>query len=86
MLTASSAAFAAPDWPMASVPTGTPRGIWTMESSESTPVERVALDRHAEHRQRRVRRDHARQMCGAASARDDDLEAAALGALRRTRP
>ena len=34
---ARSAALAAPDAPMASVPTGTPRGIWTIESSESSP-------------------------------------------------
>ena len=30
--------MAAPEVPMASVPTGTPRGIWTIESSESTPL------------------------------------------------
>ena len=34
---ASSAAFTAPALPIASVPTGTPAGICTMESSESTP-------------------------------------------------
>src|SRR6185437_3279696 len=39
---ASSAAFAAPGLPMASVPTGTPLGICTMERSESTPASMVA--------------------------------------------
>ena len=34
---ASSAALTAPARPMASVPTGTPAGIWAIESSESTP-------------------------------------------------
>src|SRR2546426_9582335 len=37
MATASSPAFAAPDAPMATVATGTPRGICTIESSESSP-------------------------------------------------
>jgi hypothetical protein len=35
--TASRAAFTAPALPMASVPTGTPAGIWTIDSSESSP-------------------------------------------------
>src|SRR5206468_2394860 len=39
---ASNAAFAAPGWPMAKVPTGTPLGICTMESNESTPLRMVA--------------------------------------------
>src|SRR6266513_6103854 len=42
MLTASSAAFFAPDAPIASVPTGTPPGICAMERSESSPCS--ALD------------------------------------------
>ncbi len=33
----SRAAFTAPALPMASVATGTPRGIWTVDSSESSP-------------------------------------------------
>jgi hypothetical protein len=37
MATASRPALVAPALPMASVPTGTPPGIWTIESSESTP-------------------------------------------------
>ena len=37
MAVASSAALVAPARPMASVPTGTPAGICTIESSESTP-------------------------------------------------
>src|SRR6202035_643877 len=36
-LAASKAALMAPGLPIASVPTGTPAGIWTMEYSESTP-------------------------------------------------
>src|SRR6516225_10437378 len=36
-LAASSAALMAPAWPMASVPTGTPGGICTIERSESWP-------------------------------------------------
>ena len=35
---ASSAAFFAPAFPMASVPTGTPAGICTVESNESIPL------------------------------------------------
>jgi hypothetical protein len=37
MAVASRAAFTAPARPMASVPTGTPAGICTMETRESTP-------------------------------------------------
>ena len=42
MLAASSAAFTAPARPIASVPTGTPAGICTIDSSESIPFS--ALD------------------------------------------
>src|SRR5207249_3292012 len=35
---ARSAALTAPALPMASVPTGIPLGIWTIESSESIPL------------------------------------------------
>src|SRR5579872_109184 len=38
MAAARSAALTAPARPIASVPTGTPAGIWTMESSESRPL------------------------------------------------
>src|SRR4051812_25863361 len=38
MRTASRAALAAPALPMASVPTGTPEGIWTIDSRESRPL------------------------------------------------
>ena len=78
---ASSAALTAPALPMASVPTGMPAGIWTIESSESWPDSAFEFDRHAEHRQRRQRRRHAGQMRGAAGAGDDDLVAGSLGAL-----
>jgi len=37
MLAASKAAFTAPAFPMARVPTGTPAGICTMERRESKP-------------------------------------------------
>ena len=45
--TASNAAFVAPAFPIASVPTGTPAGICTIESSESMPLSVAALHRHA---------------------------------------
>ena len=38
MRAASSPALAAPALPMATVATGTPLGIWTMERSESSPL------------------------------------------------
>ncbi len=38
MAAASSPAFTAPARPMASVPTGMPAGIWTMESRLSMPL------------------------------------------------
>ena len=75
MPTASRAALAAPALPIASVATGTPLGIWTIESSESRPLSAWLCDRHAEHRQHRLRRDHARQVRGAAGAGDDHLDA-----------
>ena len=80
MATASRPAFFAPGLPMASVATGTPPGICTIESSESRPLQRRALHRHAEHRQQRVRRHHARQVRRAAGAGDDHLECPRLGA------
>src|SRR6185312_7527457 len=43
MLTARSAAFFAPALPIASVPTGTPAGICTMESRESMPFKVLLL-------------------------------------------
>ena len=49
---ASSAALAAPGLPMASVPTGTPAGICTIESSASMPLQHRRRHRHAEHRHR----------------------------------
>ena len=38
MAAARRAALVAPAAPMAKVPTGTPPGIWTIESSESRPL------------------------------------------------
>ena len=66
-------------WP--SVPTGTPPGICTIDSSESSPFSALT-HRHAEDRHHRVRRDHAGQVGGAAGAGDDHLDAAGLGARR----
>ncbi len=74
---ANSAALRAPAWPMASVPTGTPAGICTIERSESRPVECLALDGHAQHGQHGVGGDHAGQVGCAAGAGDDHLRARA---------
>src|SRR6185503_1078460 len=43
-------------------------------------VQGLALDGHAQDRQPRLGGGHARQVCGAAGAGDDDLDATALGA------
>ena len=74
---ASRPALIAPARPIASVPTGTPAGIWTIDSRLSRPLSACALDRHAEHRQRRQRGDHAGQVGGAAGPGDDHLQARA---------
>ena len=85
MPTASSPALVAPGFPIASVPTGTPPGIWTIDSSESRPwsdalctgtpsTGRIVCDGH-----------HARQVRRAAGAGDDHLNAARLRALRELR-
>jgi len=49
-----SPALVAPADPMATVATGTPAGIWTIERSESRPCRGLALDRDANDRQRPV--------------------------------
>src|ERR1700687_3606165 len=41
--TASRPAFAAPDGPMATVATGTPFGIWTVDSRESRPFKALTI-------------------------------------------
>ena len=82
MAAASRAALVAPASPMASVPTGTPPGIWTIDSSESRPLSAWRLDGHAEHGQDRVGGHHARQVRGPARSRDDHLEPAPLGPAR----
>ncbi len=69
MLTANSAAFVAPALPMASVATGTPPGICTIESSESSPLSVLDSHGHAQHGQRGVRGDHAGQMGRASGCR-----------------
>ena len=60
MLTASSAAFFAPAVPIASVPTGTPAGIWTIESSESDPFKVLLLIGTPRTGSGSVRGDHPR--------------------------
>ena len=72
----------APARPIASVPTGIPAGICTIESSESIPCSGFDLDRHTEHGQRRLRRGHAREVRRAAGAGDQHLEPTRLGASR----
>ena len=71
-----------PALPIASVPTGTPAGIWTIDSSESMPLERLRLDRNAEHGKRGLRRGHSRQMRRASGPCDQHLEPARLGRSR----
>ena len=73
---ARSPAFAAPAGPIASVPTGTPFGICTMERRRIEPGERLRLHRHPEHRQPRLRRQHPRQVRRTAGPGDDRLQPA----------
>ncbi len=61
-------ALAAPGLPMASVPTGTPLGICTMESSESMPMSCVAAIGTPSTGDQRFGRQHARQMRRAAGS------------------
>ena len=53
----------------ATVATGTPAGICTIESSESMPVEVLQRHGHADDRQRRDRGEHAGQVGGSSGAR-----------------
>ena len=78
---ASSAAFAAPGSPMASVPTGTPFGICTIESSASTPLSAVAGIGTPSTGRTVLAATIPGQVRRAAGGGDDDLEAARLGAL-----
>ena len=71
--------------PTATVATGMPAGICTIDSSESRPSRCCERHRHADHRQRRHRRGHARQVGGAAGAGDDHLEAPVGRAPARSR-
>ena len=77
MATASKAALAAPLEPIASVPTGTPRGICTMLSRASKPCSAVARNGHAEHRHHRKRRKHAGQVRRAARPGNDAAQTTA---------
>ena len=64
---------------MATVATGTPGGICTMESSESSPSVDFAQNRHADDRQGRERRRDARQVRRTARTADDDFQTALNG-------
>ena len=68
--------------PTATVATGMPAGICTIESSESSPYEVLERHRDADHRQRRHRRRHAGQVCRAARTGDDHADAAVGGGAR----
>ncbi len=68
--------WSAPDLPMATVATGMPRGICTIDSSESMPDSDARLHGHADDRQACLGGRHAGQMGGAAGPGDQDLEAA----------
>ncbi len=46
------------------------------------PLQRLRLDRHAEHREMGVRRRHAGEVCGPAGAGDDHAQAPIGGGLR----
>ena len=76
---ASRAALTAPARPIASVPTGMPAGICTIDKQAVHALKTVGFDRHAEHRQRRPGGAHAGQMRGAAGAGDDHLQTAFAG-------
>ena len=79
MATASSAALRAPGAPMASVPTGIPAGICTVESSESRPLS-AALSMGTPSTGRIVWAAHTPgQVRGAAGGRDDHLDPARFG-------
>ena len=54
-------AFCAPAAPMAKVGTGMPAGICTIESSESSPWRCLVGHRNAEHRERGLGGEHARE-------------------------
>ena len=79
---ASRAALIAPARPIASVPTGTPPGIWTIESRLSSPLSaRLSIGTPSTGSDRQ-RRDHAGQMRRTAGTRDDHLEAPRLRLAR----
>ena len=67
---------------MATVATGTPFGICTIDSSESRPLSAALCTGTPMTGSDRVRRDHAGQMRGAAGAGDDHREPAARGRRR----
>ena len=69
----------------ATVATGTPLGICTIESSESRPESAVGADRDADHRQRGHRREHPRQVRRAAGPGHDHPQPAPGGRRGRTR-
>ena len=68
-----------PKPPMASVPTGTPLRHLHDRQQRVDPAQHLALDRHAQHRQDRDRRQHPRQVRRPAGAGDQHLQAPPLG-------
>ncbi len=79
MATASSPAFTAPDAPIATVATGTPFGICTMDSSESRPLSATLCTGTPMTGRIGLRRDHSREMSRTARAGDDHFEPALDG-------
>ena len=86
MRAASTAAFFALSTPTHA--TGTPGGIWAIESSASSPPRdrHRRRERHADDRQLGVRGDHARQRRRQPGAGDDHAQAAHLARSSRSRP
>ena len=82
---ASSAALVAPASPIASVPTGTPAGICTIDSSESRPLSAFDCTGTPSTGSVVFAARHARQVRRAAGAGDDHLEPALARASPRTR-
>ena len=79
--TANRPAFAAPASPIANVATGMPLGIWTIESSESSPRRYFDGTGTPSTGHGRLGREHPGQVRGAAGAGDDAAQAARAGVL-----
>ena len=68
---------------MASVPTGMPPGIWTIDSRLSIPLRELASIGTPNTGSGVMRRSHAGQMRRTARPGDDDLQPALPGARRK---